>query len=133
MEQHTLEATLSMPNELFFNSNVGVVSCIMVFTAKRPHPKNKKTFFGYFKDDGFVKRKIEGRTDLYGRWEPIKENWIRAYMNKENIAGLSVNEIVGAKDEWCTEAYMETDYSPLSREDFERTVKEFVAFKISNN
>ncbi len=128
LEQHTLEAVLSMPNELFFNSNVGVVSCIMVFTAKRPHPKNKKTFFGYFKDDGFVKRKIEGRTDLYGKWEPIKENWIRAYMNKENIAGLSVNEIVGAKDEWCAEAYMETDYSKLTQEDFLKTIKEYILF-----
>lgn len=133
LEQYTLEAVFSMPNELFFNSNVGVVSCIMVFTAKRPHPKNKKTFFGYFKDDGFVKRKIEGRTDLYGKWESIKENWIRAYMNKEDIAGLSVNKIVDAKDEWCAEAYMETNYSALSKDDFERTVKEFVAFNISNH
>lgn len=126
--QHTLEAVLSMPNELFFNSNVGVVSCIMVFTAKRPHPKNKKTFFGYFKDDGFVKRKIDGRTDLYGKWESIKENWIRAYVNKEDIAGLSVNKIVDAKDEWCAEAYMETDYSKLTQEDFLKTIKEYVLF-----
>lgn len=128
LEQHTLEAALSMPNEVFFNSNVGVVSCIMVFTAKRPHPKNKKTFFGYFKNDGFVKRKIEGRTDLYGKWESIKENWIRAYINKEDIAGLSINRIVEAKDEWCAEAYMETDYSKLTQEDFLKTIKEYVLF-----
>lgn len=128
LEQHTLDAVLSMPNELFFNSNVGVVSCIMIFTAKRPRPKNKKTFFGYFKDDGFVKRKIEGRTDLYGKWESIKENWIRAYMNKEDIAGLSVNKIADAKDEWCAESYMETDYSKLTQEDFLKTIKEYVLF-----
>ena len=128
LEQHTLEAVLSMPNELFFNSNVGVVSCIMVFTAKRPHPKNKKTFFGYFKDDGFVKRKIEGRTDVYGKWDSVKENWIRAYINKEDIAGLSVNKIVDAEDEWCAEAYMETDYSTLLKKDFELSIKEFVYF-----
>jgi type I restriction-modification system DNA methylase subunit len=53
LEKHTLEAVLSMPDELFFNSNVGVVSCIMIFTAHKPHPKHKETLFGYFKDDGF--------------------------------------------------------------------------------
>lgn len=128
LEQHTLEAVLSMPDELFFNSKVGVVSCIMVFTAKRPHPKVKKIFFGYFKDDGFVKRKNKGRIDAYGKWEIIKEKWIGAYINKEDIAGISVNRAVVPEDEWCAEAYMETDYSKLSRGDFELSIKEFVYF-----
>ena len=42
LEQHTLEAVFSMPDELFFNSKVGVVSCIMVFTAKDLIQKIKK-------------------------------------------------------------------------------------------
>jgi len=128
LEQHTLEAVLSMPNELFNNSKVTVVSCIMVFTAKRSHPKAKKTFFGYFKDDGFVKRKNRGRVDVFGRWDSIKGKWVRAYMNKENIAGLSINRVVKPEDEWCAEAYMETDYLTLSKNDFETTLKEFVYF-----
>ena len=128
LEQHTLEAVLSMPDELFFNSDVGVVSCIMLFTAGRPHPKGKKTFFGYFKNDGFVKRKNKGRIDAYGKWKSIKDNWIRIYINKENIAGTSVNRIVGPEDEWCAEAYMETNYSNLLKEDFEFSIKEFVYF-----
>jgi len=130
LEQHTLEAVFSMPDELFFNSNVGVVSCVMVFTAKRPHPKNKKVYFGYYKDDGFVKRKIKGRVDLYHKFEKeIKNDWITSYMNKEEKAGFSVNRIVTAEDEWCAEAYMETDYSKLSKDDFIKSVKDFVYFK----
>jgi type I restriction-modification system DNA methylase subunit len=39
LEKHTLEAVLSMPDELFFNSKVNVVTCIMIFTAHKPHPK----------------------------------------------------------------------------------------------
>lgn len=128
LENHTLEAVLSMPDELFNNSKVGVVSCIMVFTAKRPHPKNRKTFFGYFKDDGFVKRKNKGRVDAFGNWSTIEEEWLCAYMNKEDVAGLSVNKVITPSDEWCAEAYMETDYSKLSREDFEMSLKEFVYF-----
>lgn len=130
LEQHTLEAVFSMPDELFFNSKVGVVSCIMVFTAKRLHPKGKKTYFGYYKNDGFVKRKNKGRIDLYQKFEKeIKKEWIINYQNHENIAGLSVNHVITAEDEWCAEAYMETDYSVLSKVDFERSIKDFVFFK----
>ncbi|MFA5827170.1 MAG: N-6 DNA methylase [Candidatus Paceibacterota bacterium] len=129
LEQHTLEAVFSMPDELFFNSKVGVVSCIMVFTAKRPHSKNKKVYFGYYKNDGFVKRKTKGRIDLYQKFEKeIKHKWITNYQNHENIPGFSVNRVVTADDEWCAEAYMETDYSNLSKSDFENSVKEFVNF-----
>ena len=130
LEQHTLEAVFSMPDELFFNSKVGVVSCIMVFTAKRPHPKNKKVYFGYYKNDGFVKRKTKGRVDLHQKFEKeIKEDWITSYMNKEEKAGFSVTRVVSSVDEWCAEAYMETDYSLLSKEDFIKSVKDFVYFK----
>lgn len=130
LENHTLEAVFSMPDELFFNSKVGVVSCIMVFTAKRPHSKNKKVYFGYYKNDGFVKRKIKGRVDLYSKFEKeIKDDWITSYMNKEEKAGFSVTRVITAEDEWCAEAYMETDYSKLSKDDFIKSVKDFVFFK----
>jgi len=128
LENHTLEAVLSMPDELFFNSNVGVVSCIMVFTAHKPHPKNKETYFGYYKDDGFVKRKIKGRIDAYGKWGAIKEKWISYFMNRKDEAGFSINKIVSADDEWAAEAYMETNYDDLSKLDFIRTVKDYIFF-----
>lgn len=130
LECHTLEAVFSMPDELFFNSKVNVVSCIMVFTAKKPHPIGKKTYFGYYKDDGFLKRKNKGRIDLYQKFEKyIEQEWITNYQNHENVPGLSVNRVVVAGDEWCAEAYIETDYSTLQQIDFERSVKDFVFFK----
>ena len=131
-ENHTLEAVLSMPNELFKNSKVSVVSCIMVFTAGNPHPTNKKVFFGYFKDDGFVNKKPKGRVDLHNKWNRIEEKWLEYYTNKEDVAGVSINKCVEVDDEWSAEAYMETDYSDLSKKDFEKTIRDFVAFQIIN-
>jgi type I restriction enzyme M protein len=43
LEKHTLEAVMSMPIDLFHNSDAGVVTSVMVFTAHRPHPRGKKT------------------------------------------------------------------------------------------
>jgi type I restriction-modification system DNA methylase subunit len=132
LEKHTLEAVLSMPDELFFNSNVNVVTCAMIFTAHKKHSPTKKTYFGYYKEDGFVKRKIQGRFDGCRRWQTIKEKWVAYYQNKEEEAGFSINKVVTANDEWCAEAYMETDYSTITESDFEDTVLNYVTFLLNN-
>ena len=133
IEKHTLEAVLSMPDELFFNSKVGVVSCIMVFTAHKPHPNNKESYFGYYKNDGFVKRKGKGRIDAYGQWEDIKEKWLSNFINRKNEPGFSRNKVVTAEMEWVAEAYMETDYSVLSEKEFIQELKKYISFKVLNS
>lgn len=133
LEKHTLEAVLSMPDELFINSKVGVVSCVMIFTAHKPQPNLKKTYFGYYKDDGFIKKKNKGRIDANGKWEQIKKKWISSFINKESKAGFSVNTYITAEDEWCAEAYMDTDYSKISDEDFEKELRKYFVFKLLND
>jgi len=103
-----------------------------VWTAKNPHPKGKKTFFGYYRDDGFVKRKKLGRIDAYSKWDKIKAKWLDLYRNKIEKPGFSVLHEVTHTDEWCAEAYMETDYSTLTDDVFIRKMKEFIAFNYLN-
>ena len=129
LAKHHLKAVLSMPDDLFYP--VGVVTCIMVFEANKPNT-GRKTWFGYFKDDGFEKRKHLGRIDVRNKYAGIKEKILNAYQNGDEIPGLSVRREVGINDEWCAEAYMETDYSTLSSSDFERKIKEYVAFNVLN-
>lgn len=133
LEHHTLEAVMSMPDELFHNSKVGVVTCAMVYTAHIPHPVGKKTWFGYWKDDGFIKVKNKGRIDAKEKWNEIKKQWVNAYINKEVIAGHSIMKEVSALDEWCAEAYMETDYSEMNQDKFIDVIKNFIAFQFLNN
>ncbi|RTQ34343.1 SAM-dependent DNA methyltransferase [Variovorax gossypii] len=129
LKNHTLEAVMSMPDDLFYP--VGTVTCIMVFTAHQPHAKSdRKTWFGFWKRDGFVKEKHKGRVDLYNRWSEIRANWIEAYRNREVHVGFSVSKKVGANDEWCAEAYMQTDYSTLDRQHYEENVKRFLVFQL---
>ena len=128
MKHHTLDAVLSMPDELFFNSSVNVVSCIMVFTAHRPHPKNKKVFLGYFKDDGFVKRRIGGRCDALGRWNYVMNKWLNLYQNRITESGLSICVPLSGEEEWAPESYMETNFLNLTDEDFERTLHDYATY-----
>ena len=112
LEKHTLEGVMSMPIELFHNSKTNVVTCIMVFTAQRPHPKGKKTWFGYWRDDGFIKTKHRGRADAEGRWPENRDRWVQAFRNRD-VGAFSVMEEVSYSDEWCAEAYLSTDYDAI--------------------
>ena len=103
-----VDAVMSMPAELFYP--VGTVTCVMVWIAGKPHAQsNKKTWFGYWRDDGFVKTKHKGRIDQNNTWAGIRDRWIEMYRNREIHAGQSVMQMVAAEDEWCAEAYIETD------------------------
>ena len=77
-----------MPDDLFQTAEVN--TCILLFKAYNQHSKDKETFFGYFKDDGFVKTKDRGRIDKYKKWKDIKEKWLSVFKNKQNLEGLSV-------------------------------------------
>ena len=118
MGEHALVAVMSLPNDLF--QGVGVVPCMMVWQAHRPHAGSRqRTWFGYWKDDGFIKTKANGRVDRAGRWPAIRESWLQAFQMRREVPGSSVMATVGPDDEWCAEAYMETDYTSLRRADFE--------------
>jgi type I restriction enzyme M protein len=129
LKRHTLMGVLSMPDDLFHP--VGVVTCVMVFEAKKPHPHGFKSFFGYFKNDGYQKTKHMGRVNK-GSWESIKQHWLSLYLNREKEVGLSVLKAVTAKDEWCAEAYIETDYASLTQLTYTDVVKRYVVFRLLN-
>lgn len=131
LKEHTLEAVMSMPQELFYP--VGVVTCIMVFTAHKPHKASgKKTWFGFWRDDGFVKTKHRGRVDWNGQWDGIRNEWLDDFVNRNERPGAAVKQLVTAEDEWCAEAYMETDYGELQPQDFTNEIRKYVAFQVMN-
>lgn len=55
------------------------------------------------------------------------------YRNNEVHAGDSVMQKVAANNEWCAEAYMETDYSVLNPRLYERTARQFLMFLLMND
>ncbi len=128
LDNNTLDAVFSLPDEMFY-PGASAVACCMVFNVGKPHPKDYETFFGYFKEDGFEKRKGVGRVDIRNKWNDIEKEWLDLYHHRSSIAGKSVTKHVSESDEWCAEAYMETDYSSLNQRDFEIKMKEYIAFK----
>lgn len=133
LESHTLKAVMSMPPQLF--ANIGAVTAIVVFEAHKPHyrTKNKpraKTWFAYWHDDGFDLNKKKRVERNPGIWASIKKGWLNAYFNQRIIPGKSCKHNVTHLDEWCAEAYMKTNYSTLSKADFEKEIKKFALYNL---
>ena len=130
LEKHTLKAVFTMNDELFY-PGANVNSCVMLFELGHKHDNTYPTFFGYYKNDGFIKRKNRGRVEKTS-WEETKKQWLDLFKNQKEVPGLSIKHNVTYKDEWLAEAYMETDYSALSEENFVQSLRDFLAFKVKN-
>lgn len=138
MQHHRLDAVFSLPNEMF-HPGANVVACCMIWELGIRHETaNIPTFFGYFKEDGFVKRKKLGRVERIdpqtgeGAWKSIHDKWLHLYQTRATEVGLSAVQKVSYNDEWCAEAYMETDYSTLSENDFIKKLVDYSAFLVQN-
>lgn len=138
MQHHRLDAVFSMPAELFHPGSTVVTCCMIWELGIRHEAANIPTFFGYFKDDGFIKRKNLGRIERIdpqtgeGAWKEIHDKWLHLYQTRTAEVGLSAVHKVSYKDEWCAEAYMETDYSSLSEKDFIQKLVDYSAFLVQN-
>lgn len=131
LEEHTLDAVFSFPIDMFY-PGASAVACCMAFDLGKPHPKNYETFFGYYREDGFEKRKGVGRVDVKDKWVETEKKWYETYRSRLTIPGLSVCKSVTSSMEWCAEAYMETDYSTLSEVDFVEKLRDYAAFLVQN-
>ncbi len=134
LEENTLDAVFSLPSDMFY-PGANAVACCMIFNLGIRHEKApiKETFFGYYKDDGFEKRKNLGRVEKEdGLWKVLEKKWLDLYINRKTEVGYSVTKQVNASDEWLAESYMDTDYSKLKEEDFQTVLNQYLGYLISN-
>lgn len=137
LEENTLDAVFTLPNEIFY-PGASASACCMIFKIGTKHNdvSNPDTFFGYCKDDGFKKKKNLGRVEQVdtnsgkSKWVEIENKWIELYRNRQAVDGLSATHKVNGDDEWLCEAYMKTDYSNISEQDFQKTINEYLAYLV---
>lgn len=137
--ENTLDAVFTLPNEIFY-PGASASACCMVFKIGTKHNdiSNPDTFFGYCKDDGFKKKKNLGRVEQIdtdtgkSKWVEIEHEWIELYRNRRSVDGLSATHKVNGDDEWLCEAYMKTDYTKLTEQDFQQTINDYLAYLVQS-
>lgn len=135
LDENTLDAVFSLPSDMF-HPGASACACCMVFNLGTRHENAPipETFFGYFKDDGFMKKKNLGRIERRdGLWAEIEARWLDLYFHRRSEKGISAVRKVTADDEWLAESYMETDYSGLSDQSFEQVVRDYYAYLIKQS
>ena len=94
LEENTLDAVFSLPIDMFY-PGASAVACCMVFNLGVKHDRApiQETFFGYYKDDGFEKRKNLGRVEREENiWKIIEKKWLELYRKRKTELGLSVTK-----------------------------------------
>ncbi len=137
LEENTLDAVFTLPIDIF-HPGASASACCMVFKIGTKHSdvSNPDTFFCYSRDDGFKKKKNLGRVEQVdsitgkSRWVEIEKEWIELYRNRRAVDGLSATHKVDGDDEWLCEAYMKTDYTKLTEQDFQQTINDYLAYLI---
>lgn len=138
LKENRLEAVFTLPAEIFY-PGASVNACCMLFTLGQPHINadgtTNETFFGFYREDGFKKKKYLGRVEQFdsegnSKWKEIENQWLKLFRNKKVVTGLSATYEVSSNDEWLCEAYMKTDYSNLSEADFRKTVNNYLSYLI---
>ena len=135
LEKYTLDAVFSLPSDMFY-PGASVVACCMIFDLSQKHERaDKDTFFGYYKNDTYIKRKGLGRvekTDSSGNsfWSQTEKLWLDLYKNRKELPGVSVMKRVTWEDEWLAEAYMEKDYHELSLNHFKNTMNQYISYLV---
>ena len=148
LKNNTLLASFSLADGTFGVAASTVVTTFIIKTGI-PHFKkdennefivdengnkvpNEKTFLMYCKDDGFKILKNTRVEKKKGLGKEKVESWLNDYQQKTINPLKSIYMDINEKDEWLIEAYMKTDYSTLTEEDFEKTIRDFYAYKIKH-
>lgn len=132
LKKNTLDAVFTLPQEVFY-PGASANACCMVFDVGVKHKDSGETFFGYYKDDGFKKKKNLGRVEQIdpntnkSKWEEIEKIWIKLYRDRDVKDGLSARHKVTHVDEWLCEAYMKTDFTKLTNQDFQKTINNYLS------
>ena len=128
MEKHTLEGVITCNPDTFYG--VGVNPVIAVFTAGKPHPKDKVCKFIDFRDDGYEVRAHVGLVE--GDSAKDKKQHLLDVWNgrSEAPSKFCVESTVKPDDEWLHSFYYFNDEIPTDA-DFEKAIGDYLTFEFS--
>lgn len=128
LKHHTLEGVITLSKETFYR--VGTNPCIAVFTAHRPHPKDKFCKFINFEDDGFIVSKHVGLVETQ-RAKEKKAHLIACWLHDAPAESrFLVKTTIEPEDEWLHSFYYFNDEIP-DEKDFQNTMSEYLTFEFN--
>ena len=145
LKNNKLLGVMSMSPDLF-KGIADTITCIVVLEAGTPHNFDDTVYFGNWKEDGYYWHKVLGMIPDNDRERfektpaEYKEAWLKSFRNKniDDEYGIwrklsktdKEDGSFNCNDEWLWEYFVDTDYSILTKEDFEKEVKAFMMYQL---
>lgn len=128
LKYHTLEGVITLNKNTFYG--VGTNPCIAVFTAHKPHRKDKLAKFINFENDGFEVQKHRGLVETVSAKDK-KAHLLDVWFDKlESNTKFCVKTLVKSDDEWLHSFYYFNDEIP-SENEFRKTVADYLTFEFN--
>ena len=128
LKDHTLEGVITLNKQTFYR--IGTNPCIAVFTAHKPHNKEKYCKFVNFEDDGFAINKHIGLVETE-RAKEKKSHLLACWLHDAPAESkFMVKSKIEANDEWLHSFYYFNDEIPSS-EDFEKSMADYLTFEFN--
>lgn len=127
LKQHTLEGVITLNGDTTFY-RVGTMPCIAIFTAHKPHPKDKRCKFINFEDDGY---KLSKHIGIIGTERAIerKEHLLKCWNDQLDAnSSFMVKSTITPSDEWLHSFYYFNDEIPSEKE-FNETMGKYLSFE----
>ena len=128
LDNHTLEGVITLNPQTFYG--IGTNPVIAVFTAHKPHDKNKLVKFVDFKNDGYEVFPHVGL--LATPAAPEKKKILLRCWHEGMTAPTSfiIRTEINHTDEWLHSFYYFNDEIPTEK-DFEKTMADYLAFEFN--
>lgn len=129
LKNHTLEGVISLDGDTTFY-RIGTIPCIAIFTANKPHPKEKRCKFINFEDDGYILRKHTGIVKTERAIER-KEYLLKCWNDQIDAPSkFMVKSTIEDTDEWLHAFYYFNDEIPQV-EEFQKTMNDYMDFEFN--
>lgn len=141
LKNNTLIASIHMPNIFYGKASVG--PAIFLFEIGKPHDINKYVKFVDFSDDGYTrqnrrKSSLEVNLRNTGNAPERYQEVVDLILDRKRIKDCTYitedlyieDKITDKGDDWTFNQHKEVDLTP-KEEDFERTVANYLSWKIS--
>lgn len=129
---HTLKGVITLNKNTFYG--VGTNPCIAIFTAHKPHQKDKICKFINYEDDGFEVRKHIGLVETPSakdKKQHLLDVWFDRVQSQTKFCVKStVDADDDADDEWLHSFYYFNDEIP-TQSDFEKTIADYLTFEVN--
>lgn len=128
LKKHTLEGVITLNKDTFYG--VGVMPCIVIFTAGIPHEEDKECKFIDFRNDGYKVSPHIGLIETE-QAKDKKQHLLDVWFDRlEAETKFCVKTTIEPSDEWLHSFYYFNDEIPME-EDFEKTIGDYLTFEFS--